>query len=302
MNEITADDAKNPEAVRRLLTQEYDFLGERYNHRNNTMSSTEKTVKKLNATWSGRDTWTNRGFATHFGVLLYASSTARIEMTKYHSALRFFAAVASRMQANPELWDDPVAQPPSAVEKEILEWTRVLIANVPVAIPNMEAMTCTQMICMDSSGLGTSGCHVDLVSGAMSAFQERWPPGSDLLGAGSTRTEPAGVLRTAHKFIKPWFTGACLILTDHKPLVDCAEQGYAKSRPYNEMFRRLQSDFKCRFKWQHTAGATHPMDAGSRFVSKPDPSVVGAQAVALIGSLRADASTRTFGAPLPRPQ
>jgi hypothetical protein len=301
MNEITADDARRPEAVERLLTQEYDFLGEHYDHRDNTMSSTEKTMKKLNATWSGRNSWTNRGFATHFGVLLYASSTARIELYRYHSALRHFAAVASRMQANPDMWDLPMTQLSPGVEKEMCEWTNAVLINEHVPIPRMDAMTCTQMICMDSSGLGTSACHVDFRTGAMAAFQERWTSESGLLGAGSTETEPAGVLRAAYKFIKPSFTGACLILTDHKPLVSSDVRGYAKCRAYNEMTRRLRRDFKCRFVWQHTAGVTHPMDPGSRFVSEPDPRVVGAQAIALIGSLKAEASTRTFGAPLPRP-
>jgi hypothetical protein len=240
MNEISQEDAKDPAAVRRLLTQEYDFLGEHYNHKTNEMSSTKKTVKKLNETWSHREEWTNRGLATHYGVLLYASSTMRVEMFKYHGAMRHFSGLATRLQAYPALWDVPTDPFPAAAMKELTEWTELVLKNQPVPIPLMDTVRCGKALSVDSSGVGWDATLLDIATGAVKLASGQWTLESGLIGANSTLTEPAGVLRAICKLIDPKYKGGVLILTDHAPLVPAYERGYSRCWSYDQMLRGMQ--------------------------------------------------------------
>jgi hypothetical protein len=261
LNEIdVAAVVADPKLAETLLTQKYDFMGETYDHTDNTMCSTEKTIGKLRTTWARREGWTNRQMAAHYGVLFYASSTARVGMTRYHSPMRYYAEAMTRMQANPAMWDEPAKPSPPQVAAQLEEWTNTVLKNEPVPIPNLDAYKCRYVICTDASGVwGWSAVCIDLKTDQVMTHCERWSVISGLRGSGSTLTEPQGILRGVRRFIRPDNTEGVLVLTDHSGVVPSADRGYAKSFAYNQMVSGFQ-DFNCPFALQHIPGEKNPVD------------------------------------------
>jgi hypothetical protein len=114
-------------------------------------------------------------WACHIGVLMYASSTLRVDLSQRFAALRFYSETARRLQASPSLWEVPLPHPlPPAVEKELTEWTEALLANAPVPIPTFAPDTPSRLICVDASGWGFAALHVDLAFGHAHVHQEGW--------------------------------------------------------------------------------------------------------------------------------
>ena len=126
---------------------------------------------------------------------------------------------------------------------------------------------------------------------------EQWLPASGLVGANSTVTEPMAALRAVCRFIDPRATDPLLILTDHEQLDPALQRGYAACWSYNRMVRGLQ-DFACPKAFQHIAGETNPMDAGSRGLAAPDPQVCGDAIRNLAVKTSWTPSARPFAAPL----
>jgi hypothetical protein len=256
------EDTSSPAA---LLATEYDFLGERFNHVTTTMCSTEKTHTKLEATWRRRDAWTYRQCFTHFGVLMYASSTLRLPLADYFHALRYFRRAACMLQAHPDRWDTPAEPLDPTPSAELATWTLRALANVPVPIPRPDQAEATALIAVDASGWGWGAARIDLASGLTSIHHMAWTPQDGLVGAGSVRTEPEGIWRAALHFLRPGSRGNVVILTDHQPVVPALARGYAKAWTYNQLLQRLTSSFPgTTFEFRHIAGTDNPLDAASR--------------------------------------
>jgi hypothetical protein len=261
---------KDSAIARGLIRQKYDFLGEQFDHSNNTMCSTQKTQAKFVITWARRTNWTNRQFAAHLGLLYYATSTARISLTNYHSVIRHFARVARTLNEFPERWDAPAERLPWGAQAELQEWTDRVMRNEPMAIPALEPQTCRHVICTDASGIGWAGIHVNLDSGAVQTHAERWPRGHVLQGAHSASTEPQAIRRAICRFLRPADEGAVCILTDHASVVHAVRKGHAMSYDYTKMLETMVF-FKCQFFIKHIAGVENPVDLPSRGVGAVDP-------------------------------
>ena len=302
LNELETADFSNNSKIAALCTQEYDFLGERYTHAaaTPTMKSTEKTMNKLKATWGKRGAWTFREMVCHYGILMYASSTLRVNMAERFTSLRHYSEVARRLQAHAELWDTP-ASVPAAVMADLTAWTAIVSANEAVPIPAYDEKEADRLICVDASGWGYGAVCVDLKSGHTMAHQAAWPSGSQLAGAGSVLTEPAAIKAAVYRFIQPAFDGSILVLTDHEGFVKAHPKGYANSWSYNELMLAL-GHFTARFVFQHIKGELNPVDGISRGAAATNASAYGAAARKLAASSIVTQSTRTFGTPLHRAQ
>ena len=260
---VARGEKKDSAIARSLVTQKYTFLGENFDHTNNTMCSTKKTQEKLVLTWSRRDCWTNRQFASHLGLLYYASSTARISLAQFHSVIRHFARVCSMLQKHPECWDDPAEPLAPSLQAELKTWSEHVMRNTPVDIPLLEQQECGSIICTDASGTGWAGIHINLESGAVQTFREDWPPNHRLIGAGSPSTEPQAVKRAICRFLRPADKGVVCVLTDHSSLVDSLEKGHSKSYDYTLMLQTM-SCFAAQFFIKHIPGDENPVDKASR--------------------------------------
>lgn len=299
LNEIdVVAEERDPALAEGLLTQEYDFMGERFNHKSKTMQSTAKTIDKLKATWARRDTWTVREMATHFGVLFYASATARIPMSRLYCILRHYSDTMRDVQASPSLWDSPAAPLAPGLRAELERWTNQVLDNVPQPIPHYGPVECRYIICVDASGWGWGGICLDTFTGGVLSVQEPWSVESGLRGGSSVHTEPRGVTCAIRRFIRLDNADGVLVLTDHMPLVSVNAAGLAHCWQYNRMLDDLRCYPRTHFFFQHIAGVSNPVDGLSRGETVTEVSPLARQARALAGDLTRVTSSRTFGAPV----
>jgi hypothetical protein len=301
LNELKQCDYDNAQQVEALVTKQYDFLGETYDHAAALpkMRSTEKTMAKLRTTWSERAGWTVRRMACHMGILLYTSSTARIPLSKYFGTMRFFASLARAAQADESVWDRPLVGMPVAVQRELAEWTSRALANRWVPIPDYDASAPDITICSDASGWGFGSIAVFAESGLVRMINGPWPAGSSLTGAGSVSTEPAGVKAALCAFVPPTSRARVLVLTDHEPLVAAARAGYAKAYTYNQLLDWIGINLAATVSFAFVAGVTNPADDLSRGEPAKEESEQARKGVVegLARGFKVTSSTAPFGAP-----
>ena len=112
------------------ITEEYDFLGEHYDHRNRTRCLTAKTAAKaayVETFLLSKTSLRTKQLQAIFGLLLYAANTLRIILARFHWALRFLSKVCDTTPSTEhELPDD--------ARSELLCWARVASANAPVPV------------------------------------------------------------------------------------------------------------------------------------------------------------------------
>ena len=258
LNEISTEAGSDD--IEKLYSQEYDFLGERYNHRSKTMKITNKVMTKLQTTWEGRNAWSYRGFACHIGVLLYASSTARCDLSKYFGALRAFSAVSKTLQEDESLWDKLMPPMPIKLSDSLAAWTQDVLRSEWVPVPQEEEETLT--ICVDASRWGWAAVSIQAKTGSIETCQKPWYTAE---GHGqSTTSEPKAARAAIARFVAPGHKGLVRILTDHMGLVHAAAAGYGKSWEYNQVLAMLKHFPLATFSFEHIKGEDNPVDGLSR--------------------------------------
>ena len=152
----------------------------------------------------------------HVGVLLYASSTMRVDLAGRFVAMRWMARMAQELQCNPALWSSTnLVHVPATVMKELSSWTELVLANKPVPIPTYTESKASLLICVDASAWGWAAVCVDLTTGQTQIHRQRWPPGSAV--SSSVITESTGIFAAVCRFVAPSFGGTVTVLTDHAP-------------------------------------------------------------------------------------
>jgi hypothetical protein len=259
----------------RVPAKKYEFIGAAYDHDVGAVAVGTKTCKKLSASWTavqkhiaGTASLSIRQMAAHFGILFYAASVCRPDLSNYFSAMRFFRELAALPAAGHQ-WDDVSPRLPPGAAAELERWTLDAIANTPRKILTQEeraslALPPTHIIVTDASVWGWGSLCVCLRTGSVDIRNGAWEKADGGPNYGhSTEAEPEGVYRAlcAHvPLAAPW---RVCVYTDHEAIVHTQERGYSRGFNINMLHSRVQQ-WQANISFRFVAGKMNPADAASR--------------------------------------
>jgi hypothetical protein len=130
INELpsTNTTVEDEQQVSGLITQEGEWLGAEYDYQGSRQRLAKKTADKLAASWGARNTWTNRRYAAHMGLLFFATNVLRLRVASHFDALKGLRSRSQMLTADPERWDDP-AHLGVAELAALARWTEESSAN-----------------------------------------------------------------------------------------------------------------------------------------------------------------------------
>jgi hypothetical protein len=263
LNRCAKTGAKVKDPICRVCTT-YDFLGEKYDHEKGTRALTSKTAVKCRLAayvMATRQTLSPRQVMAIVGLLLYAASTLRIVVGRFHHAMRFLA-VCAKSHIDEKIYV------PVEVRNQLKDWANIGATNEPT-IAHRGDIEIDATIYTDASALGWGAISVDK-EGSVLQISRRWLPNEmmawNLLS--SVEAEPLAVCKAIAAFVTPKMRKV-LILTDHQPLVFCAKKTFGRAAAYSHMCEFLSCFADMEFDFQHIAGAINPADYLSRNFAPP---------------------------------
>lgn len=246
------------------------------------VSITEKSISKLQLSWSNRNAWTWQGFAAHMGLLWWSMQVLKNPVARYFNLLRFVSNTSKCMQAaDDKNWHLKAEIPPS-VWLDLQAWTDIALANAPVrVVPRKPAEV---YVLVDASAHGWGFVAYDTVTGKTFQYGAPWPESFAAAHAAqlgkSTFTEPWAVL-----FTKSYLTAVLgrpapsfLIGSDNAPTVYVFTKRFS-SRSFN-MNNAVRLDDElfshCPSEYVHVPGKRNVLaDAKSRGLLLNDSAVFG---------------------------
>jgi hypothetical protein len=244
------------------ITQQFDFLGERFDLKAGTTQLTTKTTDKLQQVKEALNTKelrpTRREMAAIFGLNIFASGVASISLGDYYWPMTYLR----RLHAEQAGWDDP-AQPIDDNTLAILkDWGDALLTNKPVQLKtgNVDRATVPTII-VDASAWGWGAICLD--GERTRIISERWVDEAERKKAEqSTYAEPTAALRAVYRLKLPTWNSVNVI-TDHSALFFVGNKGFARTFVYNEVVRKIRATFpSCTFYF--VPGVKNPSDKISR--------------------------------------
>lgn len=266
INDIDEGKETPEQAAERILAEEGDFLGEHYRYFDNTVCSTQKTVKKMESLWAQRAGWTNRKFASFMGLLFYASDTMGIRLAKYYHTRTLYSFLAKNMSVDDRGWDFKFVLL-KHIEEELREWSALLIKNVPRTIEPQRGAR--YIIIVDASSHGYGYILLDRECGKVVHAEGRlWPTETpEWLSKYSARSEPLAVVLAVGN-LEGHIKGETFdIMTDHKAFMFCHRRGYSKGFLSNECLKYLEETSPNFNRAWFIPGEHNPADPLSR---RPD--------------------------------
>ena len=258
---------KEPQGI---YTEQYDFLGEHYDHKRKTRCLTERTQLKCAyavEVLTHRRTFTLRQLAAIIGLLLYAANVLRICIGTYHYAMRYYAhTIASLAQREGRAYDNVVRPPPEVIGAP-RKWASRAAANVPVDVHRQQEVDLT--IYVDASAIGWAAISIS-PSGNLLQVARNWTPADRALWNvhSSVVAEAVGLRNAVHALVST--NMRCVrIFTDHLPIVWAAKKTFGKAFAYSWLMHALAAYDPVVFQLCHVTGALNPADALSRRVGGP---------------------------------
>lgn len=131
----------------------------------------DKTVLKIELSWSNRDNWTYRQFAAHIGLLFWSWGIIEIPVYNCYSLLKFISATSKKLQDDESLWDTPCSVFSSTLPA-LEAWTKLGLANKPRKIkPSSDPVW---FLCTDASAWGWGYRAFTYLTGEIRSFGQAW--------------------------------------------------------------------------------------------------------------------------------
>jgi hypothetical protein len=282
-----------------LTKSRYAFLGEFYDHDAETMCSTDKSMRKVRATWARRDSWSHRQWAAFQGIMLYCSSTQRVPIFDHQIGLRFMRETAVALERDASLWDAPMPPLTAAVLEAYAAWFDIVDKNIPVSIVPAPGAA-THIYMSDASRIGWSAIVWAVEEGTCSVLQELdWGTEfDDVRARRSANAEPEAVYRALCRTLPIDTNAKVLFYTDHQGFMFANEKGFStRSEFYNETLSRIYHTFpNITIEMRHVRGIENIVDAWSRGASTAD-----FDEAAVLAELRAYAKNVSLTDAVPAP-
>jgi len=252
----------------KLVVHECDFGGVHLNFIDKTTCLTQKVVDKVKYSWSLREHWTWRGFASHAGLLFWSWQLIELPMAEFYPLLRFIGEISRKMTFDELVWDEPAVIPDS-VWPSLALWTGLAQRNRPMRVNSSNEPR--WIVATDASSWGWGYCAINVDTNELHTHGEPWSPAmhekyGDLLGK-STFTEPQALLNAMVHLLPVDDPCIVRVLTDNTPTKYTFRRGFS-SRSYhlNECARRLREHFGPDFYFdvEYIPGEENPADAYSR--------------------------------------
>lgn len=261
--------------------QQYEFLGESYDHVAKTRQLTKKSLVKLTriaallvALPANKGKTTCRLAMAIYGTLLYAGEVLDVPLAKWRTALKHFAdisAEAGRLQS----WDHKVILGTEVIS-ELTAWTEKCIENKPVHVvrgnkPEKNNKAATTTMYVDASAWGW-GAVVISEQNTVRHISQQWNQmdAAEVAAQGghlgsSVFAEPLAV-RRALCAIQITPENAVQIWTDHMSVVAAAERRYSVVPSYNAVLelRENLATVGVHISLAFIPGKDNPADALSR--------------------------------------
>jgi hypothetical protein len=254
-------------------SQEFDFLGCRYDLRQDSFCQTPKTLTKVAAVRSFLDgqvttsaECTRREAAAIVGLFLFASSSCGTfaRLPDFYGALRFYrehVAGGDKLLS----WDQTIVVPPMALAS-LRAWAAALSANEVGTTTAEPAKHVTDLLFVDSSEQKWAAVHVK--EGHISVFAEPWTAQDAARWAlsNSVCSEPLGIQRALCRCITPSSvppSGCVAVYTDHEPAVWAVASPCAKAYTYAHLQQFLLR-FPVSVSLRHIPGDMMPADVFTR--------------------------------------
>jgi hypothetical protein len=262
INELPTADADTN--LEHLIHQRGDWLGAEYDYAAGRQRVAEKSIKKLEASWANRRTWSHRAYAAHMGLLFFCASVLHSPLASFFEALKQMRARSAKLTSDPDLWTVPVDLGASELEA-LQKWTAHTLANTWSKCESAEPVT--RYLITDASAWGWGALFYDVETGETASHAENWSDQDRLTvntGA-STSAEPEAVLRALKHFCKRNEAGKVAVLTDSSTAKYALGKGYSKSFTVNAIAARLKATFPhLKLELHHIAGQFNPADGMSR--------------------------------------
>jgi hypothetical protein len=264
---ITINELPTAEAdadLARLIHQRGDWLGAEYDYAAGRQRVAEKSVKKLSASWEGRQAWTHRAYAAHMGLLFFFASVLHSPLASYFEALKQMRARSAKLTMDDGLWTLPVELGASEVEA-LQRWTEHALANAWTRCDSSEPVT--RYLITDASGWGWGALFYNVETGETLTHAETWSEQDKLTvnTNASTSAEPEAVLRALKHFCKRNDAGKVSVLTDSSTAKHALGKGYSPSFAVNTIAAKLKASFpQLKLELHHIAGQFNPADGMSR--------------------------------------
>ena len=300
INEDTSD-------VASLIVTEQEWAGIAIDLTNKRTKLTSKMIGKLELSWSLRDFWTRRSFASHMGLLFWAVGIVIVNPGDFFPVLKFYANMcreASYIADAPEsiqnaFWATPISFP-SDVEADLTAWTAQVSKNVSKFVHPVKSGLPDWLVSVDACRTGFGYCALNPATGETRSHGQRWPTDFMLkqrhLLHRSVFTEPNGVIMSmCHLLTHTGERQRVHIWTDSVTTMTGGNRGFnSRSADVNDCLRRLRALFPSElyhFSFSHIAGSDNvAADAASRgrHVSFKDGEGAAAQMLASFGGEAAD--------------
>ena len=161
----------NKFGIEHFVATSLDWCGISLDFTAKTVKLINKTVTKVNMSWSNRTNWTYRQFAAHIGLLFWSYGITDIPIHNYYSLLKYISHVSTITQANDSLWDQPCAIFPSAMPA-LQQWTDLCLSNLPRGVKTSSAPA--WYVCTDASAWGWGYRAFNYATGEIRRFGKRW--------------------------------------------------------------------------------------------------------------------------------
>jgi hypothetical protein len=191
-----------------------------------------------------------------YGLLLYAANTLRVTIARFHWAMRFLSYVSGTDLSTEH-------RLPPGVRTELIEWTKIAAANVPVAVWLEDSLDPDFTIYTDASATGWGAVSISK-NGSVLQLSEPWSQ-KDLASydlQSSVHAEPLAIVYAVQALV-PSHAKDVVIFTDHMPFVYAFMSTFGRAWSYSMAVQYLMSR-RTRFQVRFVQGETNPADVLSR--------------------------------------
>jgi hypothetical protein len=284
LNEIDVKkfDPNNRGLLESLAKQRQEFLGIDCDFANKTVAVGEKTMRKLAAVWSVRESWTHRNFMGHISLLLYSSRILRFNVAAFHPTMDFVRSTARTLQADEKLWDRRIDFPADLLD-ELQVWTQGIMINEPKRVNTPQSEGFEYIIVTDACGEGYGAVCMRVPTQEISVIGDKWEHDFPARFRHSTVAEAEGMRRALHLLPKQ-VDGKVLVLTDSSTAFWAARKGYSRSPYVNYVMAVINHEFEhVDLSVEHVGGTLNIADALSRAVETRTVDELGQALRSLIG-------------------
>jgi hypothetical protein len=257
------------------LQTQFEFLGERYvcpdgGEEAGSRSLSGKTREKVerlasflaSAANSANLVTTCRRVACFIGVLLYSGETMNVPPSRFHSVLRFYAAMASVIGKGGAQWSSTVVVSGPIIASLHAWATAVSVAPPQPLVPPTKWLA---TVTTDASAVGWGA--ITTTSSGIRAWAFQWQAADHQKWnlSSSVAAEPLAILRALCLVLRPGDEGRCTVHTDHAGMVFAGNKRLGKACAYNFVLSELARLFpRVRVDFVHVPGEVNPADSLSR--------------------------------------